>query len=65
MRSRPFRGRGARAAARVEGPPETVTVDGEALSTDELVRRYLSVRDDLDALRRQSKLALKAQDNEA
>jgi len=59
------RPRGPGPAAPVAVPPETVTVDGEALSTDELVRRYLSVRDDLDALRRASKIALKAQDNEA
>jgi polyphosphate kinase 2 len=51
-------------AVPVEIPAGAVTVEGEQLSTDELVRRYLSVRDDLDALRRQSKLALKAHDNE-
>ncbi len=59
------RPRGTAPAAPVAVPPETVTVDGEALSTDELVRRYLLVRDDLDALRRESKIALKTQDNEA
>jgi polyphosphate kinase 2 len=46
-------------------PTDLVAVDGEELTTDELARRYLATRQELAALREDSRPALRAQENEA